>query len=390
MKILTVLIITQLVILIYVWIRLRNLQSKVSKAQKKNQDITGKKDALLYDLYLCFENKLGTRLLPPALKDVPFADKAGIVLSVKTISVPSIPGAFNPSIGNTQDGYLLFFRFDTPIHPNNRIPFSSRIGYIELDKNFIPIEKELALIKTGTQTSEDPRFFQSNGLDYLIFNDLTSNSSNKRCLQIGQINSNTKTLNYITSLTLNSEITEKNWTPFSSKGEIYLIHTISPQKLFKLSNTRKNHLSLCIEATKEINWPKMWGSIRGGTPAQLVDGEYLAFFHSSFEDSKGILWYVMGAYTFKDSYPFEITRISPHPILFEGIYNTIHQYVANPKVRAIYPSGFVCEQRGDEEVIHLSCGENDSGIKVVSFDKKELLASLKNIESNLEKERTKR
>ncbi len=62
-------------------------------------------------------------------------------------------------------------------------------------------------------------------------------------------------------------------------------------------------------------------------------------FIALFEDAKGVLWYVMGAYTFKSSSPFSLTRISPHPILFEGIYETPHQPLAHPKVRVIYPVG---------------------------------------------------
>ena len=379
MTLVSILIVAQFFSLIYLWINFRNLRSKLSKAQIKSTHTTRKKDTLLYDLYLLFENKYGCRQLPDALKGVPFADKTGIVVSIKTVSIPSLAGAFNASIGNSENGYLLFFRFDKPMQPNDRIPFSSRIGCIELDRNFEHIGTEFTAIDSGTGTSEDPRFFQNEAGHFLIYNDLISKSSHKRSLRIAQINLKTKALDYITPLTLNPQVTEKNWTPFSCDGEIYLIHSISPEKIFKLPNTRKNHLSLSISSKKEIDWPKMWGPLRGGTPAQLVDGEYLSFFHSSFEDSKGIIWYVMGAYTFKAAYPFEITRISAHPILFDGIYSTVHEFVANPKVRAIYPSGFVCEQRREKELIHVSCGENDSGIKIISIDKKELLASLKTI-----------
>ena len=85
----------------------------------------------------------------------------------------------------------------------------------------------------------------------------------------------------------------------------------------------------------------------------------------------------MGAYTFAAYSPFKITRISPHPILFKGIYDTPHQVIANSKIRSIYPSGFTCEQREGKELIHVSCGENDSGIKIISMDKNALLASLR-------------
>ena len=89
----------------------------------------------------------------------------------------------------------------------------------------------------------------------------------------------------------------------------------------------------------------------------------------------------MGAYTFTSSSPFKITRISPYPILFKGVYDTPHQVFANSKVRSIYPAGFICEHREGKELIHVSCGENDSGMKIISMDKNALLASLKIVDS---------
>jgi hypothetical protein len=122
-----------------------------------------------------------------------------------------------------------------------------------------------------------------------------------------------------------------------------------------------------------------WGIPRGGTPAILIDGEYLSFFHSSFEDEKGIIWYIMGAYTFASVPPFQMTRISPCPFLFKGIYSTPHGEIANPKIRSIYPAGLIYERRDGRDVIAVSCGENDSAIKIISMDKQALFSSLQTI-----------
>jgi hypothetical protein len=102
----------------------------------------------------------------------------------------------------------------------------------------------------------------------------------------------------------------------------------------------------------------------------------LAFFHSAFEDTKGIKWYVMGAYTFEASPPFRMTRISPYPILFQNIYETEILHSAHPGVRSLYPVGFVCERREEGDVIHVSCGENDSVVKIITMAKDCLLESL--------------
>jgi hypothetical protein len=87
----------------------------------------------------------------------------------------------------------------------------------------------------------------------------------------------------------------------------------------------------------------------------------------------------MGAYTFAASFPFPITRISPYPILFKNIYQAPHSSLANPKVRAIYPAGLLHEKRAGKDTISVSCGENDSCIKIVTMDKSALFASLKNV-----------
>ena len=123
----------------------------------------------------------------------------------------------------------------------------------------------------------------------------------------------------------------------------------------------------------------MWGPLRGGTQAQLVDGQYLGFFHSYFIDSRKVAWYLMGAYTFEAEPPFRITGISPYPILFDGIYETEPKNTSCLDKYIIYPAGFVTEERDGKKVIQVTCGENDSAIKVVSFDQEQLLKSLKKI-----------
>ena len=122
-----------------------------------------------------------------------------------------------------------------------------------------------------------------------------------------------------------------------------------------------------------------WGTPRGGTPAQEIDGQYLSFFHSSFEDLKGIIWYVMGAYTFSKNQPFQIERISPHPILFKKAYTQIHHKDANPRIRSLYPTGFIQTSKNSKNTLFVSCGENDSSIKILELDQNSLLNSLENI-----------
>ncbi len=367
------LIISQIALLIH----LRNLKASLRKDQSKSLSIARKNERLLHSMALVLEDLTKARPLPPPLISIPFADEAGIVLAVKKVEIPSIPAPFNASIGSVENGYLLFFRYDEPNFKNESLQVFSHIGCISLDRNFDPLEKKHSKIETTSPFSEDARFFQNGENHFLVYNDPISPVSDRRAIRIGAIDLHTRRLEYTTALHLGPVKTEKNWTPFSHQGEIHFVYTISPQKIMTLPNPQKNFMRLSPDSfQQELNWPSKWGLLRGGTPAKLVDGEYLAFFHSSFEDSKGIIWYIMGAYTFAPFSPFKITRISPIPLLFKGMYDTPHQMIANPKVRSIYPVGFTCEYRKDKELIHVSCGENDSGIKIISMDKNALLASL--------------
>ena len=124
-------------------------------------------------------------------------------------------------------------------------------------------------------------------------------------------------------------------------------------------------------------WDSQWGAIRGGTPARLIDNQYLAFFHSSFRE-RGKVWYVMGAYTFEAFPPYKVTAISAQPILFDGIYNTKAENTAKKGLRCIFPAGFV-EGYDKEDVFYLSCGENDCATKIITISKRNLLSSLKKV-----------
>jgi predicted GH43/DUF377 family glycosyl hydrolase len=377
METLALLVAVQIFFTIYQLVYFRNLKSCLSKVKSKSLILTLKNEELLHSVNLSLENLVKTRSLPSSLIQIPFADDAGIVLSVKKIKIPSVTAAYNASLGSTEQGHILFFRYDSPSFGQNLVPFFSHVGCIHLDAHFEPLEKEFSKIETQSAFSEDARFFQNGDRHFLIYNDLVSDCVNHRGIRIGAIDVKKKCLEYVTSLNVDSSRMEKNWTPFSHRGEIHFLHTIDPQKILALPDPRKNLLrEYSVSPSSQLEWTDKWSALRGGTPAVRIDDEYLAFFHSSFDDRKGIIWYVCGAYTFASSHPFKLSRISPHPILFKGIYDTVHQTLANPRVRALYPTGLICE-KGD--LIHVSCGENDSGIKIVTMDKQKLLASLREV-----------
>jgi len=181
-----------------------------------------------------------------------------------------------------------------------------------------------------------------------------------------------------------------------------------------------------------------WGNLLGGTPAILTGDCYLTFFHSHFQikvapnssqgpaagniysrqgtkplslskqsylvpsahslkGNRSQSWdwlktpnekrcYVMGACTFSKDAPHRLLSISPYPILFDQIYTSKVDGKMGPLGdppwtpfldRVIFPCGFVCDRdETGREVIHVSCGENDVGTRIVTIDKKKLLESL--------------
>jgi predicted GH43/DUF377 family glycosyl hydrolase len=203
-------------------------------------------------------------------------------------------------------------------------------------------------------------------------------------MRLAKVDARNFSLSEMVDLDLNIKPVEKNWVPFvhkdvEGKEMMYFGYNFNPHKILCMQDTAHNRLEHLVFpsvlAYQRIPWENIWGEIRGGTPAMLLDGQYLAFFHSSFKEDKK-KWYVMGAYTFEKNPPFRITSISEYPILFDGIYDSPAENTSSAKLRCIFPSGFVIEQGDEGDVIHLSCGENDCSVKIVTLDKAQLIKSL--------------
>lgn len=332
------------------------------------------------------ENNKGIPIyLPDQLKNVAFADKKGIVLDVKTVKLNDVAAPYNASIVENREGnYYLFFRKDVLkeepiINPN--LPFETYIGVAELDRDFNHLNR-CHWIETGSHYSEDPRAFWVGDSLFVSYNDLLSSPIYSRSMFLAEVDPGRHfQVKYITDYNQHIQLIEKNWVPFSVNDQPYFTYQMTPHKVMKVKNTTSNQLEHLITPSNEslfhTHWVKKWGKLRGGTPAQKVDGEMLAFFHSAFRDHlTNTMWYVMGAYTFEAEPPFRIKSISKAPILFKGIYDTPHTNGANRFLRCIFPSGFVRESREEKEVFHVSCGENDCATKIVTIDKEELMKNM--------------
>ncbi|MBN2478683.1 MAG: hypothetical protein JXA94_00480 [Parachlamydiales bacterium] len=297
---------------------------------------------------------------PRKLKRISLADSTGIVTDIKNIKVEGVENVINTSLVDYKDGYLIVFRKN-----ENK---KSYIALCELDKNFKQTSP-YKIIDVKSSFAEDPRIFQFSNDYFLIYNDKVPIKHNYRIMKIAKL-TNDFNVEFINELDLHIKQIEKNWVPFTNENNLYLSYGLMPHKVMNLKDVTKNSLDHLIFDNGSCYARFFWefGEPRGGTPAKLVDGEYLAFFHSCFGKNKKKKHYVMGAYTFQAHPPYKITKVSKDPIL-----------VSNKKTRVYFPCGFTLKNEHSKDKIILSYGENDENSKVLIIDKEKLFQSLKEV-----------
>ncbi len=305
-----------------------------------------------------------------------------------------ISNALNPSILEQEDGYLLVFRHDTEKKLCEQCGLTkNEIKMVHLDKNFEQIDFAKTISPKGSYDPEDPRLHVWNNQLYVTYNDEPYEHKHtkkqrstllKRRMFIGKFDETRGTLSDIQQVpqaTLQLTHREKNWMPFecqASEGSLNYIYSTYPHKIITMKNLQDQTTHAALPAVLpdvyQIWNKELWGEIKGGTPARLVDDVYITFFHAWKKCSYNANYcYVMGAYTFEAKPPFKILSITPEPILFEDMYAARHR--AN-HVHVLYPSGFAIEKNKDKTILHVSCGENDTSTRIVSIDKDLLLQEM--------------
>ena len=93
---------------------------------------------------------------------------------------------------------------------------------------------------------------------------------------------------------------------------------------------------------------------------------------TTHSDGKNILHYFLGAYTFSSLLPFEITQMSPEPIIGEHFYKGAKYPPYWHPIQAIFPCGYV----SDDNHIWIAYGRQDHECWVVKLDRQGLLQSL--------------
>ena len=333
--------------------------------------------------------KIKNDYLPYQLKNVMFADDAGIVTDVKKVNIEGINAPYNASIvdGNDND-YFLYFRYDIKKKKpaNIHLEKEAYLAMVKLDKSFNVIS-DYATLNTNSKYSEDPKAFKIKDKIYLSYNDIVPIRQFSRSIRIAALEKDGVTLKHTTDYDQHIRPVEKNWMPFVLNDEPYFIYQVNPHKIIKINSLKENDVKHLVYPNNpglvSYLWSKKWGVPSGSTPAIKVDKEMLAFFHSRFKEKwSNTTWYVFGAYTFEPYPPFRITGVSKEPILFKGIYDTKVAKHYNKSLRCIFPSGVLLRNNNGKEELVVSCGENDSGMKILIIDKNRLLESLRRVYNN--------
>jgi predicted GH43/DUF377 family glycosyl hydrolase len=306
----------------------------------------------------------------------------GIVTATKQIDLAEFPGAHNPSLLKVEKGFLLTFRYCPDVY---RTPFVSYIGLVPLSDDLEPTDKPILLSTRHEESqvpsqSEDARLFAYRGKLFVIYNDIVDRPaervSDRRDMFMAELVTDDEgyALSRPTKLVYGEKYylrsVQKNWCPFEWNKKLFITYFIDPHEVIYPNLINGNAYS-CYESFGQINWK--YGELRGGTPAQLVDGKYLAFFHSAYwtasDSSAGMeMWhYFMGAYLFDAAPPFPITHASPAPIKHESFY-TFSPF----NKRVVFPGGFAVV--GDS--IYLAYGKDDSEVWIATLNKKALMESL--------------
>ncbi len=300
------------------------------------------------------------------------------IINSRQIKIPEYPNAYNPSIIPYKSGFLLSFRYVSRCPEKFKGNFRtdvSFIGIVKLDKNFKVVEKSVQLLNVLSSSSkfslsaEDARLFNISDRIFIVFNDLpVSEAPNEFAMYFGEIieeqgsfilKAPAKPFQYFDARSV-----EKNWSPFVSENKLYVIYSDQLRIILEVDvNTGS-----CREVARQhgnYNWSL--GTIRGGTPACLVNDVFLTVFHSSFpvNTSKGKA-YVMGAYTFDKDPPFSIQSMTFSPI------GDLKDYIYDNPSKIVFPGGLVVQ----DSLIHVAWGKADKQIFITTFDREKFLASL--------------
>ena len=312
----------------------------------------------------------------------------GFVLETKQIIIPGFKAAFNPSFIKWNGSILMAFR-----ERNEKGLSTFRMGLVWLDDEFNPISQAQILEIPQTEESsiikyQDPRLVKIQDKLFIVYSnilDVPPGEGENRRMFSAEVHFDGTTFTASPPFCMTNfegekkQRWEKNWAPFEYEGNMLITYSLRPHRILS-PNVSMKRVDTVANSEGSIDWD--WGVLRGGTPPLIEGDEYLAFFHTcknmkTMESGgQNITHYFFGAYTFSDQPPFNITRISPEPIVAPDFY-WAPDYKTWKPLRVVFPCGHFC----DENYVWIAYGKQDHECWVVKLDKKQLLESLKPVET---------
>lgn len=291
--------------------------------------------------------------------------------------------AYNASIAQVQNDYLMAFRVDSKPQDGNG-SITQQVAVISLDGNFVP-RGAPSMLQTPHEvgarpSAEDPRLVVLDQVPYVLYNaEVRTGQSFGRRMFIGKIGAQMGPNGMAYGLEAAKEIilampgvgrmVEKNWTPFIYEGGLHIIHQTNPPLVFRLDlDTLTDDGDRAVAhfvSRSDVRVPFGFGEMRGGTQAIFCPelDQYISFFHASKNTDLGMgrrRYYMMGAYTFDKSPPFAIRSLTRRPIATPEADNT-----PQGATRIAFPQGLV----DDGERFVVSYGRDDTSIAVMTLDK---------------------
>lgn len=333
-----------------------------------------------YIVYGTFIKQL--RFLPDHLKE----SIVNLEGSARKIHIPSrFVIATNPGVVKDEDGFLLVFRAECTslfdyLFKHLTFNRTKKLGLCRLDHEFNVVSTPIYLKesapgeKKSKQSPNDPRLVAFRGKYYAFYNDRYFSAEENgfvRQLYMCEVMQDGFGAAKRLTFPLREEFTEKgqkfrhiekNWSPFVFEDQLYLVYLIEPHVVIHLDVESGQ-----CELVSECDYQKVWdfGIARGGTPCIKLGDQYLSLFHSP---CKGFCLghshpnvYIMGAYAFSSTPPFEIKGMTKKPIANETFFKGIR--------KLIFPTALI--DQGDDLLIFY--GRDDKEMWVFKTPKDKLL-----------------
>lgn len=247
--------------------------------------------------------KVPARALPPAVR------RSHLKFD-HTNLFPAAPGLrFNTALTARGDGYVIAWRTATA---------KSDVYAGRLDKDFNPVGEavKLALDHPGAAGGrEDPRFFVHNDALHVSFVGVETGDHGVRTnVLYARLGDDLEVEAVFDPHYRDRNYWEKNWSFFSSGGELYAVYGVTPHRVLKIAGDHAESVAVTRPYAK---WAG--GEIRGGASPVLHAGMWWHFTHSS--ESVGAPGgandrrYSVGVYAFEAKPPFRIVGMAEEPIL---------------------------------------------------------------------------